>query len=205
MDLPLFQGSNHSNWLLSVCAFALFRLIYFFGYFFGNVIRRIQVWGHVVRTKKANINNWHFLKSLLLSIFRKWFEYDAAFFNLATYSWTVGGAPLTQLNFVFCCIYLSSNGQVVLVGCFWREFLCEYNRRKSNVLSSTSLLISIDLIEFQRYKIFIFNIHIKYILFIFDIFWKVNMSKKITHMEKIKFSMMLLCLIGNSVSSSHIN
>lgn len=117
MDLPLFQGSNHSNWLLSVCASALFRLAsdIFCNFFSAMSFAEFRCEDTWCCTKNTNINTGHFLKSsaqgnrLLLSIFRKWFECDAAFSVVVTLRSALlpAGVPVrwvgtwTQLNFYF--------------------------------------------------------------------------------------------------------
>lgn len=64
--LPGKQSFKLAVVCLRLCSFRLASDI--FCNFFGNVIRRVQVWRHVVATKKTNINNWHFLKSLFIVV-----------------------------------------------------------------------------------------------------------------------------------------
>lgn len=103
--------------LAVVCACALFRLASnIFCHFFRQCRSQFRCGDTWSVTKKSNINNQHFLKSSPKAIVYccQYFVNDLTmmwrfYSNLARFLLlSMGGAALTQLNFLLCYVYLGA-------------------------------------------------------------------------------------------------
>lgn len=110
--LPGKQSFKLAVVCLRLCSFSP-SVGYFLQFFSAMSFAEFRCEDTWCGTKKTNINNGHFLKSsaqgnrLLLSIFRKWFECDAAFSVVVPCALLPAALPVrwvgtwTQLNFYF--------------------------------------------------------------------------------------------------------
>lgn len=111
----------------------------FFAIFLYTVIRKFRCRDTWSMTKKRIINNRHFLKSSPKAIVYccQYFVNDLTMMRrflqlptVASFCWKVGGAALTQLNFLLCYVVMFiqvPNGQVTVAPNFIKIcFICVY-------------------------------------------------------------------------------
>lgn len=107
--LPGKQSFKLAVVCLCLCSFSP-SLGYFLAIFFGNVIRRVQVWGHVVRGQRKQI--------LITGIFKvpvyccQYFVNDLSVMRHFLQRWIaslcrrVGGAALTRQNLSYFVVFI---------------------------------------------------------------------------------------------------